>query len=681
MLRAGTYFLDAPVIFSAVDSGSAATPIVYQNYPCETPIISGGKRITGWTNNAGVWTATLSSGSYQNFEGLFYNGVRRYRPRTTVDGFLYNVGPVYVPAESDNCSVEVNGQWECFDRFSFNGNDIASNYHSLALGDVEILDFEKWTMSRMRLKSLDAANHIAYLTGPTAQNSDNRGFLPGHRYLIENVMESLSQPGQWYLDRCANAPACTDSNGDWTLSYIAQAGENPETDEVIVPQLSQLIVASGLKYVTFQGLAFSHDNWLPPAEGLGDNQGIPDVSAALSFTNSSHITFDSCIISHTQGWGIEFVGDDKGTSTSDQVVNSTLYDLGSGGVRVGEYPHIHDTEDNIPQYNLVQNNLITGGGRVQPSGIGTGVWVGNSHHNTVTHNEISDFYNGAINVGYDLGISDGVANAHDNTVSYNLLYNLGQGVTSDMGAIYFATSATTGNQALNNVIHDVVHDWQDADGYGGHGIYFDQGASNVVARNNLIYRTSTAPIFNNVSDKVNDIYPMNNVIDNNILVMGATRTLQRGGQGPSTFAFTHNIVYFDNGQVQGGNWSCFDVGGNGLPVPCSTRFFLDFNLYWSLSRKALNFITTDPNTGTPTQYTLSQWQGLGEDMHSLNEDPLFSGPGYPTDDYSLPPGSPATKVGFAPFDSTQAGRLSAPPITPDPLPPAFPLQLMDYSEF
>jgi hypothetical protein len=108
MIREGTYYLSAPLIFTSADSGSATSPIQYVNYPCESPTISGGKQITGWTQSGGVWTANLSSNSYQNFEGLFYNGERRFRPRTTGKGlYLYNAGPVFVSSFEDNCSIQV----------------------------------------------------------------------------------------------------------------------------------------------------------------------------------------------------------------------------------------------------------------------------------------------------------------------------------------------------------------------------------------------------------------------------------------------------------------------------------------------------------------------------------------------------------------------------------------------
>src|SRR5262249_16755328 len=278
-------------------------------------------------------------------------------------------------------------------------------------------------------------------------------------------------------------------DGNWTLTYLAKSGEDPNKMGVIVPQVPQLIVADGLQYVTFKGITFSHDNWFPGPEGLGDFQGGPRVPGALSFADSSHITFDSGIVNHIQAWGIDFAG----ASNYNQVVNSALYDVGYGMVRIGKRTTPQDSEDSVPGFTTIENNVMAGGGRIIPSGIGTGVWSGNAHNNVITHNDMYDFYNGAIRVGFKLNITDGVGNAHDNMVSFNRVWQLGQGVTSDMAGIYLANSNTKGNQVLNNVIHDVVHDPRPA-GYGGEGVYFDQGGSNILAEDKFVYRGAQAGI-------------------------------------------------------------------------------------------------------------------------------------------------------------------------------------------
>jgi hypothetical protein len=49
VVRGGTYLLEEALCFGPEDSGVEAAPVTYRAYPEETPILSGGRRITGWT--------------------------------------------------------------------------------------------------------------------------------------------------------------------------------------------------------------------------------------------------------------------------------------------------------------------------------------------------------------------------------------------------------------------------------------------------------------------------------------------------------------------------------------------------------------------------------------------------------------------------------------------------------
>lgn len=48
MIRGGKYFLPNPLTFTGDDSGTAEAPVTYQAYPGEQPVLSGGRRVTGW---------------------------------------------------------------------------------------------------------------------------------------------------------------------------------------------------------------------------------------------------------------------------------------------------------------------------------------------------------------------------------------------------------------------------------------------------------------------------------------------------------------------------------------------------------------------------------------------------------------------------------------------------------
>ena len=78
-VRGGTYYLTAPLTFTAADSGTAMARVIYQAFPGEKPVFSGAVRL----NN---WTVTLPAAT-QNFAQLFVNGQRRYRPRSTRNGY------------------------------------------------------------------------------------------------------------------------------------------------------------------------------------------------------------------------------------------------------------------------------------------------------------------------------------------------------------------------------------------------------------------------------------------------------------------------------------------------------------------------------------------------------------------------------------------------------------------
>ncbi len=722
--RGGAYYLPATEQFTASDSGAANLSIVYTSFPGETPVFSGGTRLQGWTNVSGnTWKLTLPA-STQYFENLFYNGVRRLRPRLgSVLGTYYRIansvflnGPAPpAAAPSAACPVYVTGSgWECFDRFYYNPADpISGAWKNLApvagnpcnqpagnaavAGDIEVLDWEQFSTSKLRVSCIDTTNHIVYLTGPTGINQatpSQDGFIPGNRYLVDNVEDALSQPGQWFLDR---------SSKPWTLTYLANSGENPNADLVIAPQLSQVLVATGLQYVTFHGLTFEHDDYTVPAAGHISVELEPDIGSAVSFQNSQHITFDSGVVTQTSGSGIEFIPCINGNSpaycvatspnaivANNLVENSAVYDVGAVGIRIGNPFQPADTDANVPQFNTVQNNVVEGYGRIVPAAFGIGQGMG--HDNLYRHNDVYDGYHCAISTSQSIGDNTqpaGIGNAN-NVISFNHVYNLLQGIMNDGGSIRIDDGnyvfAAAGNKILNNRIHDVSDSSsQDSNGYGGNGIYMDDNTGLVDVENNLVYRVSGFPVYSPHGPAAPNEA---NIIKNNILAYGRSAmvavTYPYGAGIPTTaanqvFIITNNIFYFDRNETSSGQKFWVQGGcvySAGFPFPQFQEF--NNNLYWrtdgafASDAKAFyvqpNPVTTAANapcSGQTSQYTFysfAQWQNtVGEDLHSLVQNPGFTNPTYPVDDYTLPKGSPG--LGFVVFDYTQAGR-SNPVINP-----------------
>jgi len=718
--RGGTYFLPATEKLTGADSGTASTEIVYQNYPGETPAISGGVRVGNWVNVSGnTWKTTLPA-STQYFENLFYNGVRRLRPRLggALGTYYRYVGPIYLsgpappaaPPDPD-CSVYFAGSgWECYDRFQYNPADpIVNTWKNLAppagnpcgqpagnpalAGDIELVNFEQYSVSKLRVSCVDSANQIVYLTGDTATEADHptaHGFIPHHRYLIENVEDELSQPGQWFLDRSATP---------WALTYLANPGENPNTDTVIIPQLTQVLVASNLEYVTFQGLTLEHDNYTMPATGY---DGTSDIIAGVSFQNSQHITFDSSIVTETSGVALEFISCiDKtspnwcvsnstgGVAANNLIQNSAFYDLAADAIRIGVPGKPTDTNANVPQFNTVQNTVVEGYGRVYASS--KGITQGQGHDNLYTHNDVYDGYKGAIKVCYCANSDVNPPFTNNNVISFNHVYNLFQGLMNDSGSLYFGVgtpsppSSGTGNKMLNNKVHDVSDaSALDADGYGGDGLYADDFSGQVDMENNLVYRVSgNAVSFSGPRAGPNQ----SSTVKNNILAFARQSLLNAYDPYsfntvpplPMFFTASNNLFYFDRNSAE----SFYVQGGCTYPGAITYTAYQQWtsNLYWrtdggfAADPQAFHVQRSlDANNGCGNQklwtyYTFAGWQGLGEEAQGLVQNPGFANPAYPADDYSLSKGSAG--VGFVVFDPSQAGR-SNPVIHPRAVPATFP---------
>jgi len=437
----------------------------------------------------------------------------------------------------------------------------------------------------------------------------------------------------------------------------------------------------------------------------------PDVTAAVSFQNSQHITFDSGTVTQTSGTGLEVIPCINGSSpayctatslnavvTGNVIQNSAFYDIGAVGVRIGNPFQMADTDANVPQLTTVQNNVVEGYGRIIPAAFGIGQGMG--HDNLYTHNDVYDGYHCAISTSQsiaDMTMPSGIGNAN-NVISFNHVYNLLQGIMNDGGSIridggnFVFTAA--GNKILNNKIHDVTDaSILDSNGYGGHGIYMDDDTGLVDVENNLVYRVSGAGVYTPHGPKAPNEA---NIIKNNILAYTREAMVSLGNvydNGipsaiPQEFAVSSNIMYFDRSNSSVPKFFIEDGCSYAAGFPFVQFVQYKSNLYWrtdgafASDNKAFH---VQPNAGTganapcdanlndSTFYTFLGWQQtVGEDAQSAVQNPGFANPAYPADDYSLPKGSPG--FGFVVFDASQAGR-SNPVIHPPAVAATFPTKM------
>jgi hypothetical protein len=592
--------------------------------------------------------------------------------------------------------------------------------------DVRFYNFRNVNVDALRMTSgvMQPSSTEVDITLHSPGASD--GFSAGGRYLIVNSAEyfqSNAVPGTFYVDctsTCVGGGA-----GNATIYYISAPGENPPTDTVLAPQLTQLVVdnqisgAAGAGYLTFQGLVFVGDNFTTGPGGYQSSLGANTIDAALSFVDTTGIEFDSCIVAHTSGWALEFKNDScsaaVGTicvypSAKNSLINSALYDIGASGLRLGRYPP-NPTDDggNGPGYatydTTVSNDLFYGMGRIYPNGEAGCVWIGSSNTNTVEYNQCSDSYGGGVNIGPAVGFTTDYT--YNNMIQYNNISGIGQGVIVDMGCVHIANyggraNSTIGDIFQNNICHDVTHAVNDPNNpNGGTGIYFDANSETAIARYNLVYRASDALFYNSPSPSC-PTTGCGNSVTGNIFAYSYLGAVKRGlnpmnsppsGDLWTDFSFQNNFVYYDtsnsplslaNGS-SGNQWNCTpNTTNNG----CRQFFFFQSNDYWSPTTMAIPgpFVTYDLSTGIQNQWNWNSspsWNGPAsnspfEDTMSQNANPNFGAPGYPSDDYSVNNTSLAAMINFstASFAPTYTAGRSNGLIFSSPTAEGFPLQLL-----
>ncbi len=506
MLRGGTYWLPQPLTLTHQDSNTS-----FFAYKDETPIISGGRPITGWKEvSPGRWETTVkevADGKWY-FEQLFVNDQRRFRATLPKNGY-FTVFRGIQPGDPKTHP----------DRFFFGDAPFRSDWKNL--NDIEVQSFHLWTMDHLRVKEVDDVRKRVVFTAGT-HSWDQAQLKKGTPYRIVNVYEALTEPGEWYLDRKTGV-----------LTYLAKPGEDMNKASVVAPLLTRLVSINGdlqndkfVEKISFHGLTFAHTAWNMPEKGQGFPQAAVYLDGAITATVAKKVDISQCVIRHTGNYAVDFGEASKECS----VMRSELIDLGGGGVKIGTTGWGGEKDEKHWASNCtVSQNLIAHGGRVHPESIG--VWIGNSPYNIVQQNEICDFYYSTISVGWNW--SPRYSPAHHNTITGNHLHRIGQGVLNDMAGIY-----TLGHSPGTVLSFNEIHDVHRMD-YGGWGLYYDESSRDIVSEHNLVYDTEDAGLHQH--------YGTDNIVRKNIFAFGDNgqiRLSRPAIDGPITFE--NNIFYWSS---------------------------------------------------------------------------------------------------------------------------------------
>ncbi len=594
-VRGGTYFLSEPLVLTPQDSG-----ITISAYRNEKPAVSGGRQITDWKKgDDALWVADLPEvrdGKW-NFRELFVNGERRFRPRLPREGY-YRVAEL-VDADSMGRYDQPSA------KFRFAPGDLRSDWRNLK--DIEVVVLHFWVDTHLPIESVSDADRVVTFSRKSRRKLTDDHGTQGARYYVDNVAETLAKPGDWYLDRKTG-----------TVRYLPNAKEKADRVEVIAPNLTNLIRLEGepekgrfVENISLRGLEFSHNQWELPPQEAGDLQAAVGVPGAIYAKGTRQLAIEDCRFKNLGTYGIEL----SNGCSENRIVGNEFADLGAGGIKISG-GDAKSAEGERTHHNIVTDNHMHDLGQIYHSAVG--ILLRHAAANTLAHNHIHHLYYTGISVGWVWGYAPSVS--RDNRIENNHIHDVGQGLLSDMGGIY-TLGVSPGTIIRGNHIHDIQ-----SHGYGGWGIYTDEGSTGILIENNLVYRTKTGGFHQH--------YGRENIVRNNIFAFAKENQIARSRkEDHSSFTFERNIVYWKNAPLWKAGYS--DKMGEGYTI--------DHNLYFDASGATVTF----------GKRSLDNWRKLGLDVHSIIADPMFVAP--EKADFTLKKGSPAEKIGFKPFDSSAVG--------------------------
>ena len=485
IIQSGQYFLNKPLVLTDKDSG-----LTVEASPGDMINLYGGREVGGWRKDGDkFYSATLPDVKQRlwDFRALVVNGRFCRRARLPGQGFFTHQSTFNVP-----WMTSTGGGWkrkptnEELTTLKYNPEDLGP---WLDINNAELTVYHMWDESLVGVSDMDTESHILTFANPS---SHPPGAFGVKKYVVWNVREGMTKPGQWYLDRTGGK-----------IVYWPLPGEDMGKAEVFAPTIESIIQIKGTrnkpaKDITIRGLVLSITTTPLKAGGFGAGR----FEGAVSISSGRNCDLVDLEIVNVGGQGVKVSG------TNLRVEDCHVHHTGACGIKFSGAG------------SVIKNNYIHDVGLTYPSAIAL---QGGGKDNEISHNEIHDTPYTAINWG-------GERNRIENNLIYRAMLELHDG-----GGIYcFAGKRLV---LRGNFIRDIP----DTGGYGSSAYYLDERSENCLVEGNLSI---------NVARPTHNHMAKNNTISNNVFICNedARFTFPRS----SDFVFEKNIVYakgkivFDN---------------------------------------------------------------------------------------------------------------------------------------
>jgi len=464
VVQGGQYFLDRPLVLTDRDAG-----LSIESAPGAKVCLYGGRKVVGWKKWHGhpareFYSAELPGVKSRSwdFRALVVNGRFCRRARLPEKGFFKHLSSFNVPWMSST-----GGGWkrkptnEELTTLKYLPEDIGL---WLDINSAEVTVYHMWDESLLGVRAMDTRSQTLTFASPS-------GHPPGafgvKKYVVWNVREGMTRPGQWYLDRTAGK-----------LVYWPLPGEDMTRAVVFAPTIESIIRIQGTRDkpardITVRGLTLSITTTPLEAGGFGAGK----FEGAISVASAKNCRLLELEIVNVGGQGI------KASGSGLRIERCNVHHTGACGIRCSGTS------------NVVIDNHIHNVGPTYPSAIAL---QGGGRNCEISHNEIHETPYTAINWG-----------GQNNRIEHNLIYHAMQELHDGAGIYCFAGK---GLVLRGNFIRDII----DTGGYGASAYYLDERSENCLVEGNLSVGI-VRPSHNHMAK--------NNTIRNNVFISDADARL------------------------------------------------------------------------------------------------------------------------------------------------------------
>jgi hypothetical protein len=606
LFHAGTYYLAAPIVFTAADSGTKAAPVSYLAAGDGEVVISGGRALTGltWRDEAGGIKAADIPADLAT-DQVFVNGEALLMAR-------YPNWQPFAPGVKFNGSAADAIAPERVARWADPTGGIIHAMHNAEWGDMS------WTIT-----GKDAQGHLTMEGG--WQN--NRPSKMHNTYrMVENIREELDAPGEWYLDRTAHR-----------LLIIPPVGVDLAKARIETVRLKHLVEFQGSKAapvtgITLRGLTFRHTarTFMENKEPLTRSDWTIYRGGAVFFNGAEDCAIEDAFIDQVGGNAVFVSGYNRRIAIRRTEIdrcgaNATAFIGLAKAVRSPLFNYDQSLPlnkldltpgpqtDDYPADCVVDDCLLTRFAQTEKQS--TGVEIQMAMHIVVRHSSIYDCPRAAINIGdgcwgghliEDNDVFDTVRETGDHG-SFNA-WGRDRYWVPNMREIDKRVSANPELPLLDCIKPIVLrHNRWRYDHNVGWDVDLDDGCSNYIIENNLCL---------NKGIKLREGFKR--TVRNNICV--------NNGLHPHVWPEKSGDI----------------VTGNIFFNPCRPIGMFGNAWFTAVDR---NFFTSDK--------ALADARATGAEAHGIAGDPQFLAP--TRGDYRVADTSPALRVGFRNFSMDDFG--------------------------